>query len=98
MVHPNIYAWSNGEIFFSSYTATVFIQYPGHSLLNYVSYNYACNQTVLENGTLVRVDCKPDYVPDFMDTFYVPSRPEETTLECVTNYTSSYASLINLSI
>ena len=48
----------------------------------------------MENGTLVRVDCKPANYSN-VDTFYVPSRPEEATLECVTN--GSYAaSLINV--
>ena len=42
----------------------------------------------MENGTLVKVDCKPEDV----ETFYVPSRPEETTFECVTNATDQYVS------
>ena len=53
-------------------------------------YHYLCNQTVMENGTLVKVDCKPELSD--LDTFYVPSRPEETTFECVTNSTDEYVS------
>ena len=47
----------------------------------------------MENGTLIKVDCKPEdrYLP-----FYVPNRPEETTFVCVTNNTDENASLINL--
>ena len=41
----------------------------------------------MENGTLVKVDCKPD--DKYLDTVYVPSRPEKTTFECITNKTNS---------
>ena len=64
------------------------ILFPGQSnLTNSFSYEYLCNQTVMENGTLVKVDCNPDY--RFLDTFYVPRRPEETPFECVTNRTDT---------
>ena len=86
-IHPNKYF-----IFFSSYAAVVRLLFPGQNSFTF-EYDYLCNQTVMENGTLVKVDCKPEdrYLP-----FYVPNRPEETTFECVTNHTDENASLINL--
>ena len=64
--------------------------------LKFTLYKYNCNQTVMENDMLVKVDCKPDYYnwSNTTDTFYVPSRPEETTLECITNKTDHFVSLI----
>ena len=53
--------------------------------VNRFEYEYLCNQTAMENDTLVKVDCKPE--KESTDDFYVPSRPEETTFECVTNRT-----------
>ena len=88
------YAWSNGEILFFSFSATVSIMSPGYTFEPFFTYDYTCNQTVMENGTLVKVDCKPDYT--YVDTFYVPGKPEEATFECVTNRTSLIVSLINV--
>ena len=49
----------------------------------------------MENGILVKVDCKPN---DPLDTFYVPSR-SLSTFECITNQTEAgTVSLINACI
>ena len=75
-------------MFFFSFAAGAQILLPGQNYFSTVFYySYNCNQTVMKNGTLVKVDCKPD--DKYLDTFYVPSRPEQTTFECTTNNIST---------